>query len=59
MVTPGRRRIAAAVLVERLGVSERRACRVVDQHRCTHRRPRKAAPDAEVKLRGPVREMAR
>jgi hypothetical protein len=29
MVTPERRRIAVAVMVDRFGVSERRACRVV------------------------------
>jgi putative transposase len=37
MVSPARRRDAARYLVQRHGVSERRACRVVDQHRSTHR----------------------
>jgi putative transposase len=59
MVTPGRRRIAVAVLVERFGVSERRACAVVGQHRSTQRRPRRAVPELEVKLRARLREIAR
>jgi transposase InsO family protein len=59
MVTPERRRIAVAVLVERFGVSERRACRVVGQHRSTQRRPPRPVPDAEEKLRARLREIAR
>ena len=47
MVTPERRRIAVATLVCRFGVSERRACRVVGQHRSTQRRHRRPRPDLE------------
>jgi putative transposase len=59
MVTPERRRIAVAVLVDRFGVSERRACKVVGQHRSTQRRPRRSVPDSEQKLRARLREIAR
>ena len=59
MVTPDRRRVAVARLQERFGVSERRACRVVGQHRSTQRRP-KAPPSAnEVHLREQLRDFAR
>jgi putative transposase len=37
MVTPRRRRMAVVSLEERFGVSERKACRVVAQHRSTQR----------------------
>jgi putative transposase len=37
MVSPSRRRAAVAHLRRRFGVSERRACRVVGQHRSTER----------------------
>ena len=37
MVSAARRRAAVQFLVERFKVSERRACRVVDQHRSTQR----------------------
>jgi hypothetical protein len=46
MVTPGRRRRAVSVLVERFGVSERRACRVVGQHRSTRRRSALSDPSS-------------
>jgi putative transposase len=59
MVTPERRRIAVAVLVDRFGVSERRACRVVGQHRSTQRTPPRPTPEVEVKLRARLREIAR
>ena len=59
MVTPDRRRMAVERLQERFGVSERRACRVVGQHRSTQRRP-KAPPSAnEVELREQLRDCAR
>lgn len=51
MVTPERRRIAVAVLVDRFGVSERRACRVVGQYRSTQRRERHPRREADLKLR--------
>lgn len=59
MVTPERRRIAVAVLIDRFGVSERRACRVTGQHRSTQRRPRRPRPEAEEKLRARLRQIAR
>jgi putative transposase len=59
MVTPDRRRRAVTVLQVRFGVSERRACRVVGQHRSTQRRPARPVPDAEVKLRRRLRRFAR
>ena len=37
LVSPARRRQAVAMLRDRLGVSERRACRYVGQHRSTQR----------------------
>ena len=39
MVTPDRRRVAVVRLQDRFGVSQRRACAVVGQHRSTQRRP--------------------
>ena len=48
MVTPDRRRVAVERLVDRFGVSQRRACRVVGQARSTQRRPRSQCPDADV-----------
>ena len=59
MVTPDRRRRAVVVLVERFGVSERRACRVVGQHRSTQRRPPRPVPAEDVRLRRRLRRFAR
>jgi putative transposase len=47
------------VLVDRFGVSERRACCVVGQHRSTQRRPPRPRPTDEEKLRRRLREIAR
>jgi transposase InsO family protein len=47
------------VLVERFGVSERRACRVVGQHRSTPRRSFRPRPLAEDKVRRRLRYIAR
>ena len=47
MVTPDRRRAAVVRLVDRFGVSQRRACAVVGQHRSTQRRPPAARADAD------------
>ena len=47
MVTPDRRRAAVVRLRDRFGVSERRACAVVGQHRSTQRRPAAARADAD------------
>ncbi len=47
LVTPDRRRAAVVRLVDRFGVSQRRACRVVGQHRSTQRRPAAVRADAD------------
>ena len=59
MVTPDCRRRAVTVLVERFGVSQRRACRVVGQHRTTQRRQPRPESPAEAKLRSRLRRFAR
>ncbi len=59
MVTPERRRRAVVVLCKRFGVSERRACRVVGQHRSTQRKPCRPRPMEEDKLRRRLRAVAR
>ena len=57
MVSPSRRRDAVHYLCRRHGVSERRACRVVDQHRSTHRY-RAVAPELELRLVARMNELA-
>ena len=47
------------MLVDRFGVSERRACRVVGQHRSTQRLTPRPRPEAEEKVRRRLREIAR
>jgi putative transposase len=47
------------VLVERFGVSERRACRVVGQHRSTQRLTRRPLPVEDDKVRRRLRDIAR
>ncbi|GIK77433.1 MAG: transposase [Actinomycetes bacterium] len=50
MVSPSRRREAVLVLRDRLGLSERRACEIVGQHRSTQRyAPRLAGDDAALR----------
>ncbi|MBA3408034.1 MAG: IS3 family transposase, partial [Solirubrobacterales bacterium] len=56
-MSPARRRQAVAMLRDRLGVSERRACRYVGQHRSTQRRPAAVAADDQA-LRGALRQIA-
>jgi putative transposase len=56
-VSPARRRRAVATLRDRLGVSERWACRVVGQHRSTQRYEPTAAGDDEA-LRAALRAFA-
>jgi transposase InsO family protein len=46
------------VLRDRLGVSERRACRVVGQHRSVQRRPARPVTDVEGTLRARLREIS-
>jgi len=57
MVSPERRRQAAGRLQERFGVSERRACRLIAQHRSTQRRPLQLIPGDEL-LRKKLKKMA-
>lgn len=45
VINPSRKRIAVDHVVEHLGASERRACRVIGQHRSTKRKPRKPRGD--------------
>ena len=59
MVTPDRRRVAVERVQERFGVSERRACAVVGQHRWTQRRAKVPTDDAEARLREHLRDFAR
>ena len=59
MVTPDRRRVAVERLQVRFGVSQRRACRVVGQHRSTQRRAKAPPPAAEERLREHLRDFAR
>jgi transposase-like protein len=59
ILTPERRRRAVVVLVDRFGVSERRACRVVGQHRSTQRLAPRPRPAEEEKVRRRLRELAR
>ena len=57
-MSPSRRRDAVRMLQGRLGVSERRACRVVGQHRSTQRHePRRV--DRDDGLRGRLRTLSR
>ena len=57
-MSPSRRRAAVLMLQDRLGLSERRACRYVGQYRSTQRRePCVAADDGA--LRGRLREISR
>jgi putative transposase len=57
-VSPSRRRAAVLMLQDRLGLSERRACRYVGQHRSTQRREPCVAED-DAGLRGRLREISR
>jgi putative transposase len=58
-VSPDRRRRAVQVLRQRFGVSERRACAVVGQHRSTQRRPPRQPGSIETVLRARLREISR
>jgi len=57
-LTPGRRRRAVGLLKERFGASERRACRVVGQHRSTQRKPARAPREVDERLAARLREIA-
>ena len=56
-MSPSQRRAAVAFLMSKHRVSERRACRVVGQHRSTNRYPRCPA-DFEARLIGAMKELA-
>ncbi|MGH2915394.1 MAG: IS3 family transposase [Solirubrobacteraceae bacterium] len=58
MVGPVRRRRAVAMVRDRLGVSERWACRVVGQHRSTQRHEPKRAED-DAALRSELRKFSK
>jgi putative transposase len=58
MVSPARRRRAVQLCCERLGMSQRRACQIVGQHRSTQRhRPTLQDPDRDLRTR--LRSFAR
>ncbi len=59
MVDPDRRRVAVCRLQDEFGVSQRRACRVVGQHRSTQRRQKHEPSPAEEQLRERLRQIAR
>jgi putative transposase len=59
LLTPERRRRAVARLQDAFGVSERRACAVVGQHRSTQRLCPRPAPADDAKLRSRLRQIAR
>lgn len=58
-MSPGRRRRAVEVLRQRFGVSQRRACAVVGQHRSTQRRHPNQPSTLETTLRARLREISR
>ena len=47
------------MLMDRLSISERRACRAIDQPRSTQRRPSPVPGTEEVHLRSRLRELSR
>ncbi len=57
-MSPDRRRRAVVVLRDRFGVSERRACRLVGQHRSVQRRPARPVCDADQVLRDRLRQIS-
>ncbi|MGZ6987208.1 MAG: hypothetical protein ACXVKP_20105, partial [Ilumatobacteraceae bacterium] len=59
LLTPNRRRQAAAMLQLRFGVSQRRSCRVIGQHRSTQRLALPVPEDEEVELRAWLRAFSR
>ena len=58
MVGPARRRLAVLMLMDRKGISERRACEIVGQHRSTQRREPCVASD-DGALRGRLRKFSK
>ena len=58
-MSPARRRQAVVMLMDRLSISERRACRAIGQPRSTQRRPVPAPGVEEEHLRERLRSLAR
>ncbi|MGE3328497.1 MAG: IS3 family transposase [Acidimicrobiia bacterium] len=58
LLTPNRKRSAVAMLRERFGVSQRRACKVIGQHRSTQRLQPPQRSDDEAELRVFLRRFA-
>ena len=58
MVSPGRRRACVEHAARHLGVSERRACAALGQHRSTQRKALRA-PDDEARLTADIIELAK
>ena len=58
-MTPNRRRSAVSMLQHRFGVSQRRACKVVGQHRSTQRHTPPAPPPDEDKIREDLRKFSK
>lgn len=59
LLTPNHRRAAVKMCQDRFGVSQRRACQVVGQHRSTQRLTSPPIPDDETRLREWLRAFAR
>ncbi|HVC23093.1 MAG TPA: IS3 family transposase [Candidatus Dormibacteraeota bacterium] len=59
LLSPARRRDAVRRVRERFGVSERRACRALGQHRTTQRRPPRPVLAPEEQLRRRMRKLGR
>jgi putative transposase len=59
MVTPNQRRRVAGMLMERFGVSQRRACRVIGHARSTQRLPPPLPDDEEERLRAWLRDFSK
>ena len=58
MVSPARRRACVEHVVRELGVSERQACKVLEQHRSTQRKAPRGADD-EAKLTADIVGLAK
>ena len=59
LVSPSRRREAVRMLVERFGLSERRACQITGQHRSTQRHQPRRGGDRDDALRQRLRKLSR
>ena len=58
LLSPARRRACVEHVVAELGVSERRACRVLGQHRSTQRKAADARPTTRRRLTADIVELA-